>query len=206
MMDNSATKLDRGTQDSCSLRQKVTPPSATARHLAGNPLWEASSDSDAWTDDDSEVSSDDSDDDSDDNSNDDCDAETTGSGSKQKPSVPRVCACCMKNEKDLPGPLKHCARCKRTLYCSRECQSSNWKRHKKLCGLDSFNGLPEKVVFAHLIDAYRLRVEDDYVFNGNVYNSTIYGGGDPTRHFQRYWIRPRNERTSFLTGGTRRSV
>jgi len=30
-------------------------------------------------------------------------------------------------------PAKPCARCKRTFYCSAECQKSAWKKHKKMC-------------------------------------------------------------------------
>ena len=30
-------------------------------------------------------------------------------------------------------PAKPCARCKRTFYCSAECQKSAWKKHKKTC-------------------------------------------------------------------------
>jgi len=30
-------------------------------------------------------------------------------------------------------PAKPCARCKRTFYCSTECQKSAWKKHKKAC-------------------------------------------------------------------------
>ena len=31
-------------------------------------------------------------------------------------------------------PLKLCARCGGSAYCSRECQTSDWKQHKKVCG------------------------------------------------------------------------
>jgi len=30
-------------------------------------------------------------------------------------------------------PAKPCARCKRTFYCSTECQKSAWKKHEKTC-------------------------------------------------------------------------
>ncbi|KAF9530200.1 hypothetical protein CPB83DRAFT_851156 [Crepidotus variabilis] len=30
-------------------------------------------------------------------------------------------------------PLKHCARCKTIMYCSRECQVAHWKDHKTWC-------------------------------------------------------------------------
>lgn len=42
------------------------------------------------------------------------------------------CDGCKKTEsKDLS--LKKCNRCKSASYCSRECQKSNWKAHKKFC-------------------------------------------------------------------------
>lgn len=35
--------------------------------------------------------------------------------------------------------LKCCARCKSAYYCSKECQTSHWKVHKKSCGLASLS-------------------------------------------------------------------
>lgn len=31
-------------------------------------------------------------------------------------------------------PLKQCAKCNATPYCSRDCQKADWKTHKKICG------------------------------------------------------------------------
>jgi len=42
------------------------------------------------------------------------------------------CAKCGK-EQYLVGRLKKCTVCQKTYYCSRECQKSDWKRHKKIC-------------------------------------------------------------------------
>lgn len=47
------------------------------------------------------------------------------------PALPRQCASCKKPETD--SPFSHCAACPKTLYCSRECQRSDWKMHKIIC-------------------------------------------------------------------------
>ena len=33
------------------------------------------------------------------------------------------------------GKTWRCSKCKRVRYCSRECQKSHWKGHKKTCGI-----------------------------------------------------------------------
>lgn len=75
---------------------------------------------------------------------------------------------------------------RKILYCSRECQKEDWQSHKPKCVKAHLQDLTEKEAFSHLIDAYRLRVEDEYVMNGDVYSKTLYGGGNPLRHFYRY--------------------
>lgn len=44
------------------------------------------------------------------------------------------CTTCQKAQDDVSVPLKWCAKCKKDLYCSQECQKADWKRHKKSCG------------------------------------------------------------------------
>lgn len=39
----------------------------------------------------------------------------------------RLCATCGATAKT------HCAQCKSTRYCSKKCQSADWKRHKMMC-------------------------------------------------------------------------
>ena len=46
----------------------------------------------------------------------------------------RPCGGCEKWE-ELAGPrFRWCARCKKAFYCSPECQKTDWKMHRKLCG------------------------------------------------------------------------
>ncbi|KAF7316395.1 MYND-type domain-containing protein [Mycena indigotica] len=34
---------------------------------------------------------------------------------------------------ETTGPLKQCSRCKQAKYCSTECQTADWKLHKRVC-------------------------------------------------------------------------
>ncbi|KAK1834852.1 hypothetical protein QBC39DRAFT_251694 [Podospora conica] len=52
-------------------------------------------------------------------------------------------ACCEKCKKGPPEvPLKQCAKCNVTTYCSRDCQKADWKTHKKICSKQSNPGHP----------------------------------------------------------------
>lgn len=42
------------------------------------------------------------------------------------------CQTCKKGPPEVP--LKQCAKCNVTTYCSRDCQKADWKTHKKICG------------------------------------------------------------------------
>ncbi|KPM41699.1 hypothetical protein AK830_g4846 [Neonectria ditissima] len=101
--------------------------------------------------------------------------------------------------------LKRCAKCSVTQYCSRDCQKSDWKGHRKVCGkqqgdaassspptkgldspvADPFTRLdngtwlhdrPEIDVYRLLIDAYRMHVEDVYTVEGEAEEDSIYAG------------------------------
>ncbi|KAJ7640885.1 hypothetical protein DFH06DRAFT_1215506 [Mycena polygramma] len=57
----------------------------------------------------------------------------------------RTCAVCYKKEtKTLKFP--RCSACKKPAYCSKECQRSDWKSHKKTCQMQAQNreSLPER--------------------------------------------------------------
>ena len=48
----------------------------------------------------------------------------------------RICCICLKGypgKEQFPKSGGKCKRCNMITYCSRECQLSDWKRHKKFC-------------------------------------------------------------------------
>lgn len=45
----------------------------------------------------------------------------------------RSCNSCKKIQSEVPESLKWCTKCKQALYCSRECQRTDWPSHKQLC-------------------------------------------------------------------------
>ncbi|PFH61460.1 hypothetical protein XA68_17291 [Ophiocordyceps unilateralis] len=121
------------------------------------------------------------------------------------------CIHCKKSPPEVK--LRNCAKCSSALYCSRDCQKADWKAHKKICGKNrdgpttTTKGLEtvidnpftrlenrtwlhdrsEKDVYGLLIDAYRLRVEDMYSFEGEADMDSIYGGApNGLRGFRRF--------------------
>ena len=128
-------------------------------------------------------------------------------------STNKACAKCNKSESELLKPLKRCAKCLSQPYCSRECQTSDWKAHKKSCAsanqakskaTTDFGAMPkqagdfftslvtdtylhqfsEKDAFTQLIDCYRMRVEDDYKFAGATRG--LYNEEDSLPDFQEF--------------------
>ncbi|KAK7553440.1 hypothetical protein JOL62DRAFT_350892 [Phyllosticta paracitricarpa] len=86
-------------------------------------------------------------------------------------SAPPSCATCRRRDSKLPTGLIACVRCKQALYCSLDCQETDSANHLPKCIS------PERArpVYQEYIDAYRLRVEDEYVFAGiatGIHNSS----------------------------------
>ncbi|KAI9926370.1 hypothetical protein ASPWEDRAFT_176660 [Aspergillus wentii DTO 134E9] len=55
-------------------------------------------------------------------------SELTKQAGLPNPEAGKVCGRCKTG-----GSLKQCAKCKKEVYCSRECQTADWKQHKKIC-------------------------------------------------------------------------
>lgn len=121
----------------------------------------------------------------------------------------RCCTACEEPETRMEKKLQLCSRCKTALYCSCDCQKSDWKQHKLVCstpegstndkhsrgfhavnqmfGLQQDNflhTLSEDDTYAQLIDCFRMRLEDTYVFGCD--NIGIYGGEDPRPAFAEF--------------------
>lgn len=125
----------------------------------------------------------------------------------------RICAKCNISQSELEKPLKRCAKCLSQSYCSRECQTADWKVHKKACTsanqkkpkpTTDFDVMPkqagnfftslvtdsylhhfsEKDAYTQLIDCYRMRVEDDYKFAGDTRG--LYNEEDPLPDFKHF--------------------
>ena len=127
------------------------------------------------------------------------------------PTTIKSCANCDKAD-NPETPFKRCSRCQTSYYCSKDCQKADWKEHKKSCGpsasgqktsksapshslLNAIQGMgdntwlhnrPEIEVYSLLIDSHRMRMEDEYVFRGDVFDDSFYGGGDPVPRFRKF--------------------
>ena len=58
------------------------------------------------------------------------DAKTADQGPESSKAALKACGGCQKVE-EYRGDFNVCSRCKKTAYCSRNCQETDWKRHKK---------------------------------------------------------------------------
>jgi hypothetical protein len=105
----------------------------------------------------------------------------------------RACRHCKKREPDDATPeqkFKRCSRCRDAYYCSPECQPADWKHHKLQCAIEALatniylETVPtQEKAMDQLIDAYRMRVEDDCMYNGEIRG--LYDG-DPVPDFRSF--------------------
>merc|ERR1712228_605818 len=66
----------------------------------------------------------------------------------------RVCDYCQAKPKTLP--LLQCSRCKKVIYCNRECRRAAWKTHKKIC----FPASEKKCLEAIKLKAQETKIEE----------------------------------------------
>jgi splicing suppressor protein 51 len=119
----------------------------------------------------------------------------------------KPCAHCKETAEARGLPcLQACARCKRVLYCGRDCQKADYKSHKKICPKpvehsnpysaprlhdlerhvsDPFTRLdkgtylhdrPENDTFKLLTDSFRIRQADDFDYENKTTPPSIYTG------------------------------
>lgn len=158
-----------------------------------------------------------------------------------------ACVVCAKTSDETP--IKRCAKCSETPYCSRECQKEDWKAHKKQCGTakssssgggsskpaapgnssrgakpgklsppkgvdagvaDPFtrlngntwlHGRSETDVYRLLLDAYRLRANDDYNMEGDVdADGLLAGNPSALPAFKRFLTKVEGKEPALLPG------
>ncbi len=64
----------------------------------------------------------------------------------------RCCAACLR-----PGATRRCGRCGKASYCSKDCQRTDWARHKKTClGRDDALNAPIQSLTSELSNVFRL--------------------------------------------------
>lgn len=130
---------------------------------------------------------------------------------------PTACATCTKTIGTNDKPLLRCSGCKSISYCNKDCQKADWKTHKKTCSFqpkpkpsspfssaDSIKSMlginfttkyaleqkpNDEDVYKVLIDSFRMRVEDEYKFRGDIMEDSAYGNGDPAKGFRRYLLK-----------------
>lgn len=70
-----------------------------------------------------------------------------------------ACNTCLKTETKLLS----CSRCKRTSYCSKECQKQDWKEHKKDCYIEETNFDRKSGKLPSVCDDYLMRKWVNYL-------------------------------------------
>ncbi|MFZ0564635.1 MAG: zinc finger MYND domain-containing protein [Chlamydiales bacterium] len=80
------------------------------------------------------------------------------------PNAKNACNYCKKEErsydKKTQEVFKVCGKCRVAMYCSKKCQRSDWKEHKKICKVDP----SEEKKAIHRIKSARVQTACDAVF------------------------------------------
>ncbi|KAK1732490.1 hypothetical protein QTG54_004661 [Skeletonema marinoi] len=98
---------------------------------------------------------------------------------------PLYCAMCRKSEQ-WEKPFPECSGCNLVIYCSRECQKSDWKNHKRLCldaqkfGKKELNKVGRRMIKFHVF--YAPLLDLIVLFRYALYNIATKGRGRPKNH------------------------
>ena len=82
---------------------------------------------------------------------------------------------------DFPDTFKVCSKCQIVAYCSKECQTSHWKLHKRECGSHlTEHMLPFQIAMETFFSAYTKRIGDQMMAAMNLSPQAQMSEWEPT--------------------------